>query len=193
MTLIQITAPTVTPISLLEARRHLKIDSAAENENLEAYIAAVSANLDGRDGWLGRSLTEQTWELRIDCFQSKIKIPLPPLKSITSVKYTDTSGTTQTVSASVYRVTGGGFGPSFVELAYGQVWPTPRGDTESVQVRFVCGYGSSGVEPLPAPIKAALLLMVGGLHKGKESWSREEAKANPALLALLQPYWVAGF
>lgn len=193
MSLIQITAPAATPISLAETKRHLKIDSAAEDPNLDVYIAAVTANLDGRDGWLGRALTEQTWELRLDAFCNEIKLPLPPLKSITSVKYTDTAGTTQTVSSSDYRTIGGGFGPSIVTPAYGLSWPAHRCQREAVQIRFVCGYGASGVETLPSPIKSALLLMVGGLFEGREGWTREEMFENPTLKALLLPYWIAGF
>lgn len=193
MSLIQITAPTTTPISLVEVKRHLKIDSASENDNLTLYIQAVTANLDGRDGWLGRALTEQTWELRLDCFSECIKLPLPPLSSITSVKYTDTNGTTQTVSASDYRTIGGGFGPKILTTAYNVSWPTPRADHEAVQIRYVCGYGATGAESLPAAIKAAMLLMVGGLFEGRESWTREEVFENPTLKALLLPYWIPGF
>lgn len=193
MSLIQITAPATTPVSLAEVKRHLNIDSASQDQNLDIYIAAATANLDGRDGWLGRALTEQTWELRLDRFCTEIKIPLPPLKSVTSVKYTDTAGTTQTVTSTDYRVIGGGFGPSIVTPVYGLYWPPHRCEAESVQIQFVCGYGASGVETLPAPIKAALLLMVGAMYEKRESLTTEELLENPTLKALLLPYWIAGF
>lgn len=99
-------------LTLADAKQHLRVDFEDDDDVIESYIAAAIQSIDGRDGWLGRALVEQTWELRLPDFGgSVIPIPLPPLITIESIKYYDAVDMLQTLSPDVYEVTGvGGFG-----------------------------------------------------------------------------------
>ncbi len=188
MALKLITAPTTTPVSLVEVKRHLQIDSASQDQNLGLYIDAATANLDGADGWLSRALVTQTWDLYYDAFPcGSIKIPLPPLQSVTSVNYVPPSGTEVALSTSYYSVDTVST-PGWIVLNSGYSWPTTLDAINTVRIRFVAGYTT-----VPAPIKAAIMLMVGGMYEGRESWSREDMIENPTLKALLMPYVASWF
>lgn len=165
MPLVLITAPADEPVSLAEARLHLRLDASGtpathpDDDLVTALIAAARQNLDGADGVLGRALITQTWELRMPAFPCRawpstrvadaIRLPLPPLQSVTSIKYDDPAGVEQTLDSSLYVVGTGE--PAEIVPAYGQTWPATRGMPESVRVRFVAGYGDAGSD-VPGPI-----------------------------------------
>lgn len=153
-------------LTVADAKKHLRVDFNDDDALIQGYIAAAIQNVDGRDGWLGRALSEQTWELRLPDFGgSVIPIPLPPLISIESIKYYDAADVLQTLSADVYEVTGiGGFGKARVVLKAGQAWPGLAKRSENVLVRFTAGY-----EVVPAPILTAIKRQVGAMYENREA------------------------
>lgn len=89
------------------------------------------------------ALITQTWDLSLDGFPSwELRIPKPPLQSVTSITYVDTDGTTQTLAASAYTVDIKSQ-PGRITPAYGLVWPVTRYQVNAVTVRFVCGFGAA--------------------------------------------------
>lgn len=162
-------APTVSPLSLAEAKAHVKAeDFAGDDDLLQALIDSAVAMLDGHSGLLGRALIEQSWVVYYDyAFPSwRIPIPLSPLISIESIKYCDSSGTLQTVDPAVYTVIDGPI--SAVEPAFNRAWPSPRSQIRAVQINFTAGYGDAA-SAVPAPIRAAMKLLVGHLYRNREA------------------------
>ena len=135
---------------------------------------AARQHIDGKDGWLGRAIVSQTWELSLDTFPAdEIQIPLVPLVSITSVVYDDEDGIEQTIDGADYTLDPAGW----VVTAGDYSWPTPITAINAVRVRFVAGYGDAA--DVPATIKAAILLMVGDLYAQRESFATGPASAVP--------------
>ncbi|MDP2330404.1 MAG: head-tail connector protein [Reyranella sp.] len=174
-------------LTLEQAKAHLRVDLDDDDDLIESYIAAAIQNVDGRDGWLGRALAEQTWELRLPEFCGwQIMVPLPPLISIESVKYYDTADVLQTLSADYYEVVGiGGFGKARIVLKSGKAWPGIAKRAENVVVRFVAGY-EDGV---PAPIVTAIKRQVGTMYEHRETIvvNASVAKLPGAVEGLLAP------
>jgi len=188
-----ITAPAVEPITLVEARLHLRIDAAgsppihADDTLVTALIKTARNYLDGREGRLGRALITQTWELVLDKFPvNEMRIPLPPLQSVTSVKYDPPSGGEQTVLSSNYIVDAVS-SPGWIVPVTGFAWPATMDTINAVRVRFVSGYGDEASD-LPDPIKQAMLLMLGHLYDNRGD--EEMPGFPPAIDALLSPYEV---
>lgn len=177
------TAPAVEPITLTEAKAHLRRDDTADDTLITSLIEAVREHADGAAGWLGRAIITQTWTLKLDAFSDQITIPLPPLQSVTSVKYIDTDGTEQTLASSVYQVVSGE--PARLVLAYGQSWPSTRTEPDAVRIEFVAGYGVAVA--VPETIKAALLLHLGTLYRDRESTGNAQSELPMAYNALLMP------
>jgi len=194
-----ITGPTVEPVTLAEAKAHLRIDHSEEDSLIEALITAAREHIDGKAGWLGRALVEQTWELSLTRFpDDAIRLPLPPLVEVTSVTYVDTAGATQPRSAALYQVLR--HDPALIVPAYGQAWPSTREMPEAVKVRFRAGYepGSGSptdyAENVPRPIKQAILLLVAHWYGNREA-AAETRALQPlpfAVMALLAPYRSGG-
>lgn len=162
-----ITAPTADVVTAAAVRTMLGISTA--DDIVEPLIAAVVATLDpSAGGWLGRALSPQTWELRLDCFPAaEIDLPYPPLTELTSIKYDDNSGDEQTlIEGTDYRVFGlGEFGKASVAPVYGGAWPSARSDIAAVRIRYVCGYAEAD---MPQPIKSAIALGVKQLQSTSE-------------------------
>lgn len=177
--------PTDDVVTLATAKAHLKVTADDQDDLIQLLIDAAVAQLDpAKNGWLGRALRPQTWEIRLDGFPCgytgcgydrnfgnhsyAIELPYPPLLVVDSVKYDDGDGVEVALTEGVgYRVIGlGGNDKSYVAPIYNGSWPTSvRCDSESVRVRFTSGYElSSGVESMPAAIRQAVLLMVKHLY-----------------------------
>lgn len=201
MSLVLVTAPTVEPITVAQVKAQAVIQTTDwDTTLLPMFIAAVREHLDGRDGVLGRALVQQTWDLKLDELEGEIRIPLPPLKSITSVKYLDGNGVEQTLSSDLYQVVGVGSGwPATIIPAYGQCWPVTYEVPESVTIRFVAGYDAdTGTPPdltahIPARIKMAMTMLCADLFKYRETLTPANLTEVPSYVAasrLLSPYEV---
>ncbi len=80
------TAPTLEPITLDEAKLHLKVDAAADNALITRNIK--TARIVGEKE-SHRVFITQTWQLFYDTEPAVIEIPRSPLQSITSIKTID--------------------------------------------------------------------------------------------------------
>lgn len=77
------TAPTIEPITLAEAKLHLRVDSADDNTLITALII-TARQLAERE--VRRAFITQTWQMYLDSAKAEIEIPKPPLQSIESIK-----------------------------------------------------------------------------------------------------------
>lgn len=173
-----ITAPADDVVSLEDMKKHLRVDGDAtdDDELIEVIRDAVGQHLDGRDGYLGRALIDQTWELRMSWFPGGcdvIRIPLPPLIEIVSVKYIDANGDEQTFADDNYHIAGVG-DRGTLRLRNGKCWPTlGAGWPEPVIIQFRAGYLDGSMSPaapdVPAPIVAAIKLFAANLYENRQT------------------------
>lgn len=178
-----IVGPDEEPVTTAEAKEHLRVTHSDHDALIDALLLSARNHIDGKSGWLGRALITQTWELRLDSFQHEITIPLPPLQSVTSIKYIDTDGAEQTLPTDVYQITSDD--PGTIVEAYGQSWPSTRDEKEAVRIVFVAGYGYA--DDVPEPIKTAMKFHVEALY------DKDERKRDLLLAARdeqLHPYRV---
>lgn len=198
--LYRVEEPATPVIALADLKAHLRVDHSDEDDLIRGLERAAVAWLDGADGWLGRAMLQQTWELRLDDFHSEqIRIPLPPLISVDSVQYYDARGTLQTLSTSVYQVVGARNAfPGYVALRDGFSWPTVKVQHEAVIITFTCGYtinASPAEGSVPDAIQHAIKMLVGHWYANRESvLVGVGAQQMPlACEALLSPYRVHFF
>lgn len=165
MHLTLITAPAALPVTVAEAKAHLRVDHSIEDTLIENLIKVATAELDGRQGLLRRALITQTWDMQLLTFPfvQRIELPFPPLQSVTYIKYLDDDGVEQTLSTDVYEVVKTGEA-AYIRRRRDQLWPVTFEDTDlGVTVRFVCGYGGTSAS-VPENIRAAMLLRIGELY-----------------------------
>src|SRR5690606_10534121 len=169
---VLVTAPTMTPVSLAEAKVQLSVDHDEHNAMIEGFIAAAVDHLDGWSGILGRALVEQTWRQDFDCFSGHLRLPLAPVISITSVTWRDTAGQISTVATDDYALLSDALGP-YIKFKSGFSWPGDLNQTNPVSITFLAGYPTTpevpaagetpaipAVSNIPPAIKAAILIHV---------------------------------
>lgn len=189
MWLNQTAAPSETPVTLGEAKAHLRVDHSDEDALITSLIAAATEHLDGRRGYLGRCLITQSWEYRLHCFPRSgvIELPLPPLQNVASVKYLDDAGVEQTLIANTDYVVDSATYYGQVRRAYNVVWPFARLEDYAVRIVFAAGFGDAAA--VPQPIKNALLMMIGHLYEHREAVTEGGLVEMPlAARWLLGPY-----
>lgn len=169
MRVVVITPPDPV-VTLAEAKAHLDVLHDDDDTLITALVAAATQHIDGANGWLGRAIGPQELEARGAFFEDcGIRPPFPPVISVASVKYLDTNGAEQTLGPGQYEVRG-----NEIVRAWGVSWPATRADEENVRIRYWAGYTADPEEdPLvaavPAPIAAAIKLMVGDLYFNRET------------------------
>lgn len=163
MGLKPITAPTTEPVKPEDIEAQSRVDLSDEPGLVDGYILAIRQKAEL---YLRRPLITQTWELTLDRFPAVIKLPLPPLQSVTSLKYIDTDGVEQTLAPSLYKVDADSE-PARIVPAYGHVWPQTREEISTVRVRFVCGYGDTPGD-IPECVKQWIKLNVADLYENRE-------------------------
>jgi uncharacterized phiE125 gp8 family phage protein len=169
MALILITDAASEPITLADARLHLRLASDYTTE--DAIISAlVKAARRMAEQELGRALITQTWEVVLDAFPAdEIELPKPSVQAITSVKYIDTSSVEQTLSSATYSLDTSTL-PGWLKPAYGTDWPSDVLDsTNVVRVRFTAGYGSSASD-VPPEIVAWMKVQLATLWRNREAF-----------------------
>jgi uncharacterized phiE125 gp8 family phage protein len=140
---------------------------SAEDSLLSALIVAAREYCEA---FQNRAYIPQTWEYWMDDFPcgDEIRIPYPPLQSVTGVYYYDTDNTSATMTASDYFVDSKSQ-PGRVVLAYSKTWPTTTlRPANGVYVEFVAGYGDDASD-VPQMVRNAMLLLIGYWHENREA------------------------
>lgn len=203
---------------MLKAHLRLEDDDDTQDLLLDAYLAAAIEALDGRGGILNRCLVTQAWEafapgpLAIEPHHLDVRglpggvwgrfgfvLDLGPVQAEepVAVSYLGPAGWTA-VDPGVLRVMPGAGGRTLVTLT-GAVapagWPlapmTWRDRAPNPwKIAFSAGYG--GPDDVPAPIKAAILLMATDLCENRDAKTVANLVANPTVDRLLAPYRAVG-
>lgn len=159
-----ITPPALEPITLDEAKLHLRVETDLDDQLIEALIESARVTVETITN---RALISQTWEHTFDCFPGTGELELQAgVSAINSVKYKDTDNVEQTLSAAVYELTKSSV-PA-VRLAYLQEWPSTLDHPESITVEVVAGYGATSAD-VPASIRQAMLLLIGHWYENREA------------------------
>ena len=159
MTTRLITEPTSEPVTLAEAKLHLRVDTIDDDARITELITSARQQAELI---LKRSLLPQTWEKTLDAFPSSdIELLYPSVIAIESIKYQDLNNNQITLSAANYYLDKDSE-PAWAILAYGYTWPATLGVANAVRVRYSAGYANTAA--VPASIKQWIKLAVEKLY-----------------------------
>ena len=187
MPLILTDGPAVEPVTLAEAKDHLRVDGTAEDTLIGSLIVTSRLHVEAA---MGLALVTQGWSVFLDAWPpgSALALPLRPVQSITAVRLYDEDAVVTTVPAGTYFLDGAGV-PARLVRQGALAWPSPRRTANGIEVAFTAGYGDAAAD-VPEPIRQALLLLIAHWHEHRsplEVGSR--AQPAPDMVAeLLAPY-----
>ena len=162
---LTVTAEPAPVFTADDVKIHLRIDEDVEDSLIADQLEAAEREVESE---LAIGLLEQTLVLRLRRFPVKrIRLPRPPLTSVTSITYTDNDSVSQTWAASKYTVNTFET-PGEIEPAHGESWPTTRNVPNAVVVTYVAGYAKP--EDVPQGIRHMILMATGDKY-----WHRERS------------------
>lgn len=163
-----VTPPAIEPVSLEEAKAHIRQDSPADDAYITGLITEARETIENL---ARRALISQTWRLSLDRWPAVdyISLPRPPLASVTSLIYLDQAGDDTTWASSNYIVDSDSE-PGRLVLAYNVSWPsTPTlYPVNPIQITYVAGYGDEAAD-VPAMWKKAILMLLGHWYENRET------------------------
>lgn len=201
----QVTATSFEPVTLAEAKSHMRVDIADDDTLIASLITGAR---DHVESLTCRQIMPATWRLSLDVFPSSyhrvgawyrqtaegtdIILPRPTLQSITHIKYTDTDGVVQTLSTDVYAAQTDEE-PGRVTLKYGQQWPDTIDIPNAVVVTYAAGYSTSLDEAtaqaaVPRSLKQAILMLASHWYENREATGQMSDEVAFAVNALCQPH-----
>ena len=160
-----ITPPTTEPVTLTEVKAHMRVDFSDDDTYITNLIETAR---EWCESFQNKAYITQTLEIALDTFPcNEIRLPRPPLTSVTSVKYYDLNDVEATVSTDDYYVDDYAK-PGTINLNYNKYWPkTTLRPTNAVIVRYIAG-GSA----VSNKVKHAIMLLVNHWYENREVVSR---------------------
>lgn len=168
MALVTETPPDTEPVSLAEAKAHLRVDHGADDALILSLIAAARGLAEARTD---RRFISTALCLYLDSFPCRsgglIELPGGTVTAVASVKYRDPDGTLVTMDtadwqADLHTV------PSRLFPAYGTSWPSTKDVPNAVEIRYTAGYGAAS-SAVPAHLRSAVKLILGHLYENREA------------------------
>lgn len=161
----QVVTPASTyPVSLTEAKSHLKVDTNADDTLItNLIIAATQISEEYTNRFFIETVVNQTstsFNGLNELFKSKVR-------SVTHIKYYDSDNTQQTWASSNY-VVNNEFEPCQINLVVGESLPSIAQRVDAVECRYTVGYGSAASD-VPDVIKQAILLTLGNWYENRMS------------------------
>jgi hypothetical protein len=194
--------PAGEPVSLAEAKLHLRVTEDSQDTLISMLISAARIACETKTR---QQLLHARWQLVFDRFpMAGMGTPLPfandvnipgyaailphsPLVDMYQVTYLDMNGTLQICDPSVY-VVNKAMTPAICAVAFGQIWPIPLPQIGAVQFTYDAGYASPCTFSVGTTftVNSPVTWAVGEVTEFSNSGG-----ALPAALAPNTPYLIA--
>ena len=170
-------APAVTPVSLAEVRRQLRIEHEDDDLLLVRLINVATAYTDVM-GALGHAMISQKWGQWVtNTPEQSVKLTLGPVISVDAVKYYDTDGNLQTDTLSNYEIYGTQFAKT-IGPKEGFNWPVAEDRSDAIRIEYTIGYGTSASD-VPDTLRHAMMMLIGHWYENRETTMMDELSNIP--------------
>ena len=168
-TLRKITEPTAEPLTVAEAKGHLRVEHSDDDTIISNVITSAREYVET---YLDSTLMLTQYKMTLDLFPAHIELPKSPLSTVSgydsiTLTYTTDTEATVTLSTSEYRVDSHAV-PAVLRPLYGDSWPSHLADYNSIEVTFWAGYGSTSAA-VPQRIRNAMLMLITHLYENRSS------------------------
>jgi len=170
---ILLEGPLTEPVTLAEAKAHLRLETAAEDDLLSAHLVAarVAVECDIR-----KVMIAQEWRAIWTERPERIRLPIPPVLSIDAVRLENAAGERLLEPAEYALREDGG-----VALA------ASLAGMKRLEIDFTAGFGEAA-EAVPAPLRQAILMRAGHWFENRGLALDSEQAIPPGYERLISPY-----
>ena len=164
------------PVTLADAKNHLRVSDAGDDALIAGALAAAVRAIEAR---AGLAVMTQGWRLALDAApEETLILPLAPVQSVDAVAVSGVA-----VDLSAYEVAVGAPG----RLRVAAPWPAPASPIGDITVDFTAGFASAA--DVPAPLKQAALMLTAHFYENRESAGEARVYTVPRSVdALIAPY-----
>ncbi len=165
MSLVMTSGPGLEPITLAEAKAHLRIDSTADDALIQSLIVTSRLHIEAA---LGLALITQSWSWFLDRWPKALRVALPlrPVQAVTSVRHWRVDATSETLNPALFFLDGHAMPARLAWL--GTAPPAePERRVNGIEIAFTSGFGATA-ESVPSTIRHALLLLVAHWYENRE-------------------------
>ncbi|MCB1522113.1 MAG: head-tail connector protein [Hyphomicrobiaceae bacterium] len=164
MAMVLTSGPAIEPITIEEAKAHLRIDGTSEDALIASLILTSRLHIEAA---LDLALVDQSWTLLLDRVPRSgiVKVPISPLQSIDSIATIDREGLSTVVATETYTVDVASR-PARIAFDAERV-PSSNARLNGIEITLTAGYGATAAE-VPDPIRQALLLLVAHWYEHRD-------------------------
>ncbi len=185
------TAPAIEPLTLAEAKEHLKIDHADEDNYITGLISAARRF---SEGYTRLALIEQTYKWTLDRWPGYggandeshplfsgyqknrfIEVPIGPMLSVSSITTFDDADVGTVWNAENYYVSAP---QNRIYRRTGVTWPIPGRAGGGIEILYKAGFGSLASD-IPQSLRQVLLQLVAHLYSNREPLTETAALNVP--------------
>lgn len=165
MALVMTSAPALEPVTLAEAKAHLRVDGTTEDWLIQSLIITSRLHVEAA---VGLALITQSWSYTLDRWPRSLRLSLPlrPVAAIAEVKIWRTDGSSEVVPSSSYFLDGFGQ-PARIVWTGSELAPEPSRAANGVEIAFTAGFGAAPTD-VPSTIRHAILLLVAHWYEHRE-------------------------
>lgn len=186
MPLVMTSRPAVEPVTVADAKAHMRIDQDDEDVLIASLVLTSRLHIEAA---LSLALITQSWTFTLDRWPHGpiVELPLAPLRSIESVRVRDASGHATTVPDTAYLI-------DMVSRPPRVVWnnaarPVPGIAASGIEINFTAGFGEDAAS-VPAPLKHAILMLTAHWyeHRDPDEIGSSGARIPDAVSNLINPF-----
>jgi uncharacterized phiE125 gp8 family phage protein len=181
---ILLTPPAIEPLTLAEAKAHLRVEHNDEDILIGALIKAARIHVEAATR---RALITQRWRIIRDCWppDGRLTVAPAPLKQLVAARVYKSDGTTQALDLAAFIVDKAA---AVVTLTPGAV-VVPGRIAAGIEIDVDAGYGDAAAE-VPEPLRQAIRLLVTHWYenRGIVAATGETAARPASITALIAPY-----
>jgi uncharacterized phiE125 gp8 family phage protein len=186
MSLVMTSPPAIEPVTVAEAKAHMRIDTDAEDILIGSLVLTSRLHIETA---LSLALITQSWKLTLDRWPKsrEIELPIAPLRSVGGVRVIDASGHAMTVSDQSYLVDLASRPPRLIWN--NSVPPLPGRAAKGIEIDLTAGFGDSAAS-VPAPLKHAILMLTAHWyeHRDPREIGQDGARIPDAVSDLINPF-----
>lgn len=154
MTLIRTVAPVVEPVTLVDAKAHLRVTHSSEDTLIGGLITAAREDVERS---AGIALIDQCWRLALDRWPADNRVALlrHPVREVLSVTLYDEAGAATLFDPLQYQLDA----LSRPTRLHFDRAPERLRAMNGIEIDFRAGFGEAGTD-VPDVLKRAMLLLV---------------------------------